>query len=349
LEKIIEHLVSSDLKKKLLSIEKLVSGGNNQVFKIICDDEKLLAKVYFPKGNNDKNRRLSREFNALHFLWQHGIRQIPEPIHADRENQIGIYEYIDGRKINKGDIQHDDLSQAARFLGKLHGLSESSDVRQIGIASDACLTLQDYWGSIETRHQKICQAIVSKKKYRHVADFMETSFYPVCKIIRNRFEEISAETTICHLSPVLSPSDFGFHNALKLKSGEITFIDFEYFGWDDPAKMISDFFHHPAMGLSVKEKLFFLNSFITFSEIGNALIHRLKKVYFAVGLKWCLLMLNICLPDVMDRKRFANPDLQDAILIEEQLEKSKVKLIQLQEEFEHSSFFLNRTWGGVPL
>ena len=44
----------------------------------------------------------------------------------------------------------------------------------------------------------------------------------------------------------LSPSDFGFHNALA--QGEtVRFIDFEYAGWDDPAKTVCDFFHHPGV------------------------------------------------------------------------------------------------------
>ena len=34
----------------------------------------------------------------------------------------------------------------------------------------------------------------------------------------------------------LSPSDFGFHNALLEATGKLRFVDFEYAGWDDPAK-----------------------------------------------------------------------------------------------------------------
>ena len=44
---------------------------------------------------------------------------------------------------------------------------------------------------------------------------------------------------------VLSPSDFGFHNALRRPDGTIVFVDFEYFGWDDPAKMMADAMLHP--------------------------------------------------------------------------------------------------------
>ena len=43
----------------------------------------------------------------------------------------------------------------------------------------------------------------------------------------------------------LSPSDFGFHNALLDDEGKLTFLDFEYAGRDDPAKLVSDFFCQP--------------------------------------------------------------------------------------------------------
>ncbi|MFX9699951.1 hypothetical protein ABTP10_19680, partial [Acinetobacter baumannii] len=47
----------------------------------------------------------------------------------------------------------------------------------------------------------------------------------------------------------LSPSDFGFHNAVQRPEGQIVFVDFEYFGWDDPVKLTCDFMLHPGMDL----------------------------------------------------------------------------------------------------
>ena len=41
---------------------------------------------------------------------------------------------------------------------------------------------------------------------------------------------------------IISPSDFGLHNAKLGEDGKLAFFDFEYAGWDDPAKTIADFF-----------------------------------------------------------------------------------------------------------
>ena len=49
------------------------------------------------------------------------------------------------------------------------------------------------------------------------------------------------EEPILGLDKCLSPSDFGFHNVIVEKDKILRFIDFEYAGWDDPAKMVSDF------------------------------------------------------------------------------------------------------------
>ena len=53
---------------------------------------------------------------------------------------------------------------------------------------------------------------------------------------------ISPEEELGPADRVLSPSDFGFHNALLDRQGNVRFFDFEYAGWDDPAKLVCDFF-----------------------------------------------------------------------------------------------------------
>src|SRR6202040_3710161 len=47
----------------------------------------------------------------------------------------------------------------------------------------------------------------------------------------------------------LVPSDFGFHNSLRRMDGTLAFVDFEYFGWDDPVKLTADILLHPGMSL----------------------------------------------------------------------------------------------------
>src|SRR5439155_21002106 len=96
--------------------------------------------------------------------------------------------------------------------------------------------------------------------FQELKDFVEGEFAPLLERVipwseaRLQSGGMSFEKEIAADQRTLSPSDFGFHNALRQADGRIIFLDFEYFGWDDPAKMIADFLLHPAMELSAELK-----------------------------------------------------------------------------------------------
>ena len=60
---------------------------------------------------------------------------------------------------------------------------------------------------------------------------------------------------------IISPSDFGFHNMLIGK--KCSFLDFEYAGIDDAAKLICDFICQPDLQLNKKQINFFIKVFTT--------------------------------------------------------------------------------------
>ena len=102
----------------------------------------------------------------------------------------------------------------------------------------------------------------------------------------------------------LSPSDFGFHNALLAGDGRLRFIDFEYAGWDDPAKMVCDFFWQP--GIPVP--LHFFDLVVQrvaqfFSDA--ALPARIGLLLPVYQVKWCCILLNDFLPLGRRRRSFA--------------------------------------------
>jgi len=100
---------------------------------------------------------------------------------------------------------------------------------------------------------------------------------------------------------ILSPSDFGFHNALLTKDG-LKFIDFEYFGWDDPVKLTCDFLLHPGMDLTDIQKTLWLKKMKEIFSFDKKFQQRLKVSYCLYGLCWCLIMLNVFIPGRNDGK-----------------------------------------------
>jgi thiamine kinase-like enzyme len=133
----------------------------------------------------------------------------------------------------------------------------------------------------------------------------------------------------------LSPSDFGFHNCLKQDDGRLMFLDFEYFGWDDPAKMVSDFLLHPAMELSPSLKSQFLEGVLQGMDPDQRLRTRVTTMYPLFGLKWCLILLNEFLPESLARRRFSSGmEINNIELQEQQLEKSRQVLQKVRSSDE---------------
>ena len=118
---------------------------------------------------------------------------------------------------------------------------------------------------------------------------------------------------------VVSPSDFGFHNCLVTDAG-LRFIDFEYAGWDDPAKMACDFFYQPEVPVPQP----FLPGFI---ERVEAVVRLLLPVY---GVKWCCIMLNEFLPMGDTRRAFARADISLESRRADQLRKVEAALARLE-------------------
>ena len=98
-------------------------------------------------------------------------------------------------------------------------------------------------------------------------------------------------------SQTLSPSDFGFHNAIRRPGGTLAFVDFEYFGWDDPAKTIVDFLLHPGMAIPEPFKHQFAAGMLAAFGDVPGIGARSRIVYPLFGLKWCLIVLNDFLPE----------------------------------------------------
>jgi len=139
----------------------------------------------------------------------------------------------------------------------------------------------------------------------------------------------------------LSPSDFGFHNALQRPSGGFVFLDFEYFGWDDPAKLIVDFLHHPAMALSQDCLQMFIEQALDLFDDRGQLRQRLPAAYILFGLKWCMILLNEFVPESFARRQFSSSGGESPETIQgRQLDRARELLRHLQGAMERFPYGL---------
>jgi len=121
----------------------------------------------------------------------------------------------------------------------------------------------------------------------------------------------------------VSPSDFGFHNALREPDGRLRFFDFEYAGRDDPAKAVCDFFCQPALPVPSDCWKSFATPVAGMYGRPEFHLRRFKMLLPVYRVKWCCIMLNPFLPAGSSRRSFAMRDWQLDDYKEEQLAKAK--------------------------
>jgi hypothetical protein len=103
----------------------------------------------------------------------------------------------------------------------------------------------------------------------------------------------------------LSSSDFGFHNCVKASDGSLTFLDFDYFGWDDPVKLTADFIWHPAMNLKIELKKKWNAAMLKLFSGDPNFEQRLIAAMPLYGMRWALIVLNEFLPELAQKRRDA--------------------------------------------
>ena len=89
---------------------------------------------------------------------------------------------------------------------------------------------------------------------------------------------------------------------LRRPDGSLAFLDFEYFGWDDPVKLVGDAVWHPGSRLDrVGRARLLIGSrdiYADDTEFGLRLAARLPLL----GLRWALIVLADFLPERRERR-----------------------------------------------
>ena len=322
---------------KIEDVEKLKGQGNSAIYKLhLSNTNKSALKIYPTISNFD---RLESEFKSTKIFKELNIKNVQRPISFDRGLGIATYEWIQGERVLSYGAK--ELKAALLFLSTLNQYSKSEQFKIFPMASDGCLKGLDIEKQIKRR---LSQLDEPSKKYSELEQFLKNDFKPLFKEIVS-WSQARWPSDSSYLSPIknteliLSPSDFGFHNSLCSQNGNLIFHDFEYFGWDDPVKLISDFSHHASMNLTKElEQLWFLGA----SEIyGKHLLGRLVAAWPLHGLNWCLIILNEFKDEVWDRRLsadYSKSDLRDELLTI-QLTKSKNKFNVLAKNYKNKQFW----------
>lgn len=323
----VARIASDCLQQRVKIISKIGGGGNSKVYHVACLAQEYVVKFYF-QHPLDSRDRLGIEFKSLLFLWGQGLRVIPRPVTLSWEHQCAIYEFVKGTPPGNG-ISQKDIDGAVYFLGILRNLSAQATGIKFSGASEAFFCARDIVSSLRARLRRFYTEDNSSE-YLALREYLQNEFLPLLEAVEACSKEyltgqgVPWEQELSEEYRTLSPSDFGFHNALRTSAGSMVFLDFEYFGWDDPTKLVSDFLWHPAMSMPEDIKMYFVNRMTAIFGNDPYFKVRLKGVFPLFGLKWCLILLNEFTSTASQRRDFASPQIKDKAAVRlEQLAKAK--------------------------
>jgi len=315
-------------------MQPLSASGNNRVFIVYSGNKKMALKWYFNDAA-DMRDRLGAEYAFLEHAWRIGLRCIPRPIAKVSSENLALYEFVEGEKIDASKVDENLVQQAASFLAALNSPESRAAGTALPPASEACFSVENHFLMVDSRVTKLesmpVESAVEERALELVMEMKE--FWKQTKanlLIGCESLGFSPQTVLSNAERCLSPSDFGFHNALLRPDASVCFIDFEYAGWDDPAKAVGDFFSHPGVPVPYGQFETFMAQIFKPFDHAEQMSKRVRLLEPISQIKWCCIILNEFLPAAAKRRQFADPSLDASVRKERQLIKAKQLFYSLQ-------------------
>ena len=274
-------------------------GGNNRLYRVEAEDGRIFALKSYPRTEGDRRDRLGAEFAALSFLKRNGVAQVPAALARDERSGHALYEWIEGEAV--GDPGPSDLDGALDFAARLHDLRHAEGAGTLAWASEACTSGGELMAQVTARLERLRQVAAD---HPGLGAVLEDGIVPLI----HRCGEALAFGALEPEGRTLSPADFGFHNAIRRADGGLVFIDFEYFGWDDPVKLAVEFPLHPAMSLGEGLAAHWRRGIDRVYEDMPGYGPRRMAFQPLFAARWALIVLNEFLPERWARRRAAGED-----------------------------------------
>lgn len=297
------------------SAELLRGGKNNRVILLSSDSgRRLVLKVYF-RGASDTRDRLQHEYSFATFAWAQGLRTLPQPIDAEPRHQCALFEFVAGKRPPHPPTA-EMIDEAVAFIRDVNQGRSSPSAAILPSGSEACFSIAQHLALVRQRIERLLNATGDEEAQR----WLGNELLPLWTAVENGVSQAATERGIDIEQPlderdrIISPSDFGFHNAIvRASDGRLCFHDFEYAGWDDPAKLFGDFFNQIEMPVPYEALPVVAASFTALSSSPRDLAWRMQALLPVYAVKWCCIALNPFLATEAARREFAGHDM-DVIL-----------------------------------
>jgi len=290
-------------------LEPLPGGANNRVFRLLrADGGAALVKRYFQHPDDPRNR-FATEQAFYRYAAALNLPQVPPAIDWDEEEHLGVFTFVDGRAPTGIEPVH--VEAALEFFSGLNAQRQRSEALALPPASEACFSLDAHLRAIQRRVDQAAALPVEDALDAEAAAFVERDLVPaweaVSAAVRTLYYLPERTRVLPQSERCVSPSDFGFHNTLQRADGRLFFIDFEYAGWDDPAKLVCDFFCQPDIPVPYK----FFDRFVIGVSAALALANpaafaaRCRTLLPVYQVKWSCILLNEFSGPGRERREFS--------------------------------------------
>jgi hypothetical protein len=288
------------------AIAELRKGNNSRIFQVDTPAGRYALKKY---PATDNRNRLEAEVGALRFFERNDVGRTPRIVAVAPELRYALFTWIDGEPVDA--VTDADVADFASFQIALDEAADARARAEIGEASEACLSGRRILSHIERRYAKLAAV---KHDVPEFASFFDDVLVPSLHEFeagaRAAYRRLGLDF-MAEIAPecrTLIPSDLGAHNALRGADGRLYFLDFEYFGWDDPVTSIANFVMHPGMRLSEPQKKIYRQALLRHFR-RNVEADRLPALMPLYALRWCAIILGELLPERWQHRIRSNPDI----------------------------------------
>ena len=308
----IHHFVHDYLQKMgehFIGLERIFFGKNNRSYRVRTPNNSYFLKVYF-RHPQDTRDRLGAEYAFLEFCQRHGIAGVPLPLTCDRSIGMALYSLVEGEPVKKGQVSREDICSAATLLRGLALNSQTPKAGDLPLASEACTSPWDHLLLAQRRVEALIKTLITAQGnpiVQQARDFAVKRLAPALNsaIIRvhTLIEPDVLRQPLSLQDFVVSPSDFGFHNALRTQDGMI-YVDFEYAGRDDPVKTVCDFVCQPEIPVEEEYLETIVKALTDFDT--KKILQQAQALLPLHRIKWCCILLNDFMALHAQRREFSS-------------------------------------------
>jgi phosphotransferase family enzyme len=297
--------VARTLVGAAVEVNLIETGGRNSRIWRVRNGERTFALKQYPPRSDDPRDRLATEIGALRLMERNRIEVVPRVLGVDAERGFALLSWIDGRDVAA--VGDDDIDAAVEFLSAIYGLRATDWAASQPLASEACLSGTEIERQLEARLARL-------RGLAHEPELVEFIDYSIKATAAEAGRAARARVAAagldfgCELPQEwrsLVPSDFGFHNSMRRSDGSLAFVDFEYFGWDDPVKLTADILLHPGQALPPRQLKRFRQAALRLYGGDRSFPDRLRAYLPLFGLRWVLILLNEFIPERWQRRVLA--------------------------------------------